>query len=1160
MHKRPPVEEYRPEPDGSVVFMQTKTSSVYLNDANEEATAQIRLWGVTPSGHSITLLVNDFKPYMYVDLPPVISDRSIVSALKAYLQSMFPDDRGYFVKGVEHVKRRNIMGYMPEGEGYMDLLKLEFSSPKFVAKARDALEDGVITNGLQCPTYEGNVLYTMRFMADIELSGCQWVRCPAGTVRRFVTFPEAAYDPTEDNGVRYRTSLGFECMDYKRLEPISFSVKGNLGRWRWLSYDIEACRERPGFCKATEDRVSQVCFYLFEQGRGCIYRKAFCLVPQGKSCDPIAGVDLETFEDEVLMMRAIRKFMLECDFDFLTGWNVDKFDNPYMMRDRPHALGGKAFRIEISDLGRVSNKSSYIRNTTLKSKAYGTIKSTEMVCAGRSCYDGYMHTRLRERLGLRSYGLNNVAEVVLKKNKVDVPHWQIAILQNGTDAERARLTYYCMVDAELPMSILQKRMALENGAEQARVTGIDFAELLGGEGRKTYAKLLRLLPLYGMTVPSTSPIQNDETTQGGLVFVPLDGYYVKCPIATLDFMSLYPSIMKEKNVGYDSYCSLAWAREHLQETDYNVPPGDNVTYCFVRAHIHYSIMAKMVHDLLEARKAAKAEMKLEQDPARKAVLNARQIALKLCCNSVYGFFKAYYLCNKHCMDAVTAWGRDMLMLTRDLICGYFTPEHTRAIHDVIAPRAMNFVYAYMQDQPDVYSDLDLEHTRAWRINMMIYYRRDIVDVPATLIYGDTDSVMINFGEMSNERCWYLGERAAFLATAHFGAPNELECEAIKNPAVMIKKKGYIVREREWATDKGKVKVQGETSKRRDNFPLVANLQGDCAKLLLRDASDGGPDVLGAIRLVHQTCKRLLECRVDIRDLILSSTFSKTLEEYEEGGTHPAHVELWKKKQARAHITGEYLESTGDRVPYVIMPEVNSGTRKAKKYTRVEDPEFCMKAGRYPDPLWYLEQLKNPLLRLFSPVFTGDLSQWVTPEIRKDSLIQHIYRTRQAGLDGKLIYAKEQVTQKISNSKQRLHRLMAHKILFEGPHMRVRVHRSIRMEQDLQNQEGSAKTSLTAYVVKRSRCMSCMNHLPVGSAQPLCTKCRPNQQSYYMKLISKYSNTQQQYNAAWTRCQRCQGSLHTKVVCGNRDCDNFYRRISLTVDLEDIGHQLKRFEI
>ena len=1390
LYMRPRASDFRVESDGSVLFMQTKTTTTHVPaTADENPYSELRVWGVTESGHSLVLLVRDFKPYFYVKLRDHMNPQWIVRDLNKYLGEEYPKEitGDLFVFHTECVYKKNIMGYVPPEEDTLNLLKIRMSAPRYLAKARDALEDGVVTDGHTCQTFEANIIFTMRFMVDISLSGCQWVSLPTGSFKQLTQGKERS---------NLRTSLVFLCTDYTQIVPISPKVKGELAPWRWLSYDIEACRYQPGFPKAEEDPITQLCFVLEEEGKGIIWKQAYCLAPAGQSCSEIYGVNLCVYptNQEPQMLLDVRQFILDCDPDFFTGWNIDKFDNPYTFRDRP-----RVFQIwkQVSDISRDADKVTLVINKTLTSRAHGTIKSTELVCEGRSGYDGYMHTRLIERtLGLRSYGLNNVAIVVLENDgKVDVPHWQIPILQQGTDADRAHLTHYCMVDAELPLQIMHKRMAMENGAEQARVTGIDFCQMLGGEGKKTFSKLLRVIKDKNVTVPSSAPTENDEETMGGHVFPPKRGYYVKKPVVTCDFASLYPSIIIAYNISFDTICSLAWARANLKPTDYRIPPYiENPTYCFVRSHIHLGVMAELEYDLLAARAEAKVDLKNEKDPKKKAVLDARQLAIKLCANSGYGFFKAHYISNKNCMEAITAWGRYMIELTEKVICEHFTPEHTRYIYQ-IAPTAMNFVMAYMLNylnedatgktkKPTYagYSRSDIENVSWWRVAMMIHFKRDIVDEPAELIYGDsvthdtpclllnvetgarfidtidnlihgkweirsdgkqvgvvshdirvwtekgwtairqiirhrvnkriyrvlthtgvvdvtedhslldtnankisavecavndtlllhayppfedkhcrkdldeyvrcdtqgklgaatsyylmrslgynvlidtrqdnpdiyqltgslgkpvenahqikritdvthlyqggdqyvydletenhhfqagvgqmivhnTDSVMVAFGEMPNERAWYLGERASFLATCYFERPNELECEAVKQPAIFIKKKGYIVRERLWGSDKGKIKVQGETAKRRDNFLLVANLQRQCAEILMRDASEGGPDVIAAIELVHTTIKKLLMCKVDISELVLSATFSKTLQQYKEGGTKPAHVELWKKKRDRAHITGEYLESTGDRVPYVVMPapSTKTGVCEVKKWQRVEDPEYCMRNGLYPDPLWYLEQLKKPLIRLLSPVFTGDITEWITPQNRHHPLLEKIFEDIQTTLQGERMHTQEHITAKIGSSKKKLAKMMAYRILFEGAHARVRVFKSVRKEAEQQKKNNTeGKGTLAGFVSKGLRCLKCMNIIHSNQhsiSKALCRECLPHHSTIYYDALQKYNHKERLFNAAWTRCQRCQGSLVKEVICGNRDCDNFYRRIALQVDIEDIVEKLNRF--
>ena len=72
-----------------------------------------------------------------------------------------------------------------------------------------------------------------------------------------------------------------------------------------------------------------------------------------------------------------------------------------------------------------------------------------------------------------------------------------------------------------------------------------------------------------------------------------------------------------------------YAPEDITET----PNGD----IFVKAHKKKGILPLILEELLGARKRAKQELAKATDPFEKAVLDGRQLALKISANSVYGF-------------------------------------------------------------------------------------------------------------------------------------------------------------------------------------------------------------------------------------------------------------------------------------------------------------------------------------------------------------------------------------------------------------------------------------------------------------------------------------------------------------------------------------------
>lgn len=117
-----------------------------------------------------------------------------------------------------------------------------------------------------------------------------------------------------------------------------------------------------------------------------------------------------------------------------------------------------------------------------------------------------------------------------------------------------------------------------------------------------------------------------------MVIEPTRGFY-KEPVATLDFASLYPSIMMAHNLCYSSLVPKHKRHEHNPEDITETPNGD----LFVKPSKKKGILPMILEELISARKRAKNELAKATDPFEKAVLDGRQLALKISANSVYGF-------------------------------------------------------------------------------------------------------------------------------------------------------------------------------------------------------------------------------------------------------------------------------------------------------------------------------------------------------------------------------------------------------------------------------------------------------------------------------------------------------------------------------------------
>src|SRR5882672_7726437 len=237
-------------------------------------------------------------------------------------------------------------------------------------------------------------------------------------------------------------------------------------------------------------------------------------------------------------------------------------------------------------------------------------------------------------------------------------------------------------DAYLPQRLMDKLMCFINYTEMARVTGVPFNFLLSrGQSIKVLSQLYRKANDDGYVIPSmksegmdvlwfhvrfSNPrLGSDEQYEGATVIEPKRGYY-DVPIATLDFSSLYPSIIQAHNLCYTTLLNKT-AIEKLglkKDEDYIVTPNGDM---FCTAKVRKGLLSQILEELLGARKKAKRELAVETDPFKKAVLNGRQLALKISANSVYGLTGAT-VGKLPCLaiaSSTTSYGRQMIEKTKE---------------------------------------------------------------------------------------------------------------------------------------------------------------------------------------------------------------------------------------------------------------------------------------------------------------------------------------------------------------------------------------------------------------------------------------------------------------------------------------------------------------
>lgn len=147
---------------------------------------------------------------------------------------------------------------------------------------------------------------------------------------------------------------------------------------RTLSFDIECCGRKGIFPVPEEDPVIQIASLVVDQLGSIISKNIFTL----KSCAPISGAEVYSFEDEGDLLNSWRDFFVACDPDVVTGYNIVGFDIPYLV-DRARALGLERFPL----LGRIAESKSIVKKTTFSSAQSGVRDTFDITMEGRVIFD-----------------------------------------------------------------------------------------------------------------------------------------------------------------------------------------------------------------------------------------------------------------------------------------------------------------------------------------------------------------------------------------------------------------------------------------------------------------------------------------------------------------------------------------------------------------------------------------------------------------------------------------------------------------------------------------------------------------------------------------------------------------------------------------------------
>jgi DNA polymerase delta subunit 1 len=681
---------------------------------------------------------------------------------------------------------------------------------------------------------------------------------------------------------------------YNDPVPIAFVPTDEIYPIRICSFDIEVASPDGRFPKSErpENKIISICTTTRNMKTGATSASVHALETYTEIPDT-ANLIQCMYPTEAELLEGFRDFLVRDKPAITTGYNTHGFDWGYIF-DRIDMVCGMTSRAAY--MSPILHHRCQLRTKTFSSSAYGTYTSRYPEIPGLTDMDLYQY--VKKTMKLPQYGLGYVARHVLKnQDKAPLSIKEMNACWYSGEPDRRRLIHmYCLQDTVLPLMIWASQCILPSVIEMSRVTYVFLTDLFSrGQSFKVLSQLFIFARNRGYALDTLPDYSKLNTYQGATVLQMEPGFWQD--VAVLDFASLYPSIMRALNLCYTSW---------VKDPEFEQLPG--WTYRRVQTGLGEicfqstvpGILPLMLEVLGASRSQAKKAMRASKTDEERAIYDARQKALKVSMNSIYGFMGATigaYSCPP-IAATVTAYGRHLIAETKRL------------------------------------TELKFQGAR--------------------VIYGDTDSVMIKFDNIPPTDSGYrqvyalANQIADMISNAFHPGIIILENEKVYRVVIMLKKKKYVALSQETPEKKVKLDVKGVMMVRRDFSPFQQDLFSRIIHILLHEQN-----LIKTFSVLRERFEELLAGNIPLDDLTLTRQLRG---EYKNPNLPQKRVA--DKIDSRNPGSGP---KPGDRVAFI---PIRMQGKNRPLYERVECVEYVKKNKLLADYGHFIKSFKTSMGDLF----------------------------------------------------------------------------------------------------------------------------------------------------------------------------------------------------
>lgn len=662
------------------------------NTFEENETLGIRIFGLTPKNESVYIMVNDFHPYIYLELPRLPNEmawsRSLIEQLSKKLDDAHGKERPIRKQYVKMKKLYYAKGHFNDDGKYEDVdfpfLKCYFSCESHRSKFANrygnstfsykpiTLPGGLkFTGNLALKAHELKADPVLQFMCEMNIKPSGWFKCIARRIKDDLKLSRCVFEFETTCRRLIKQPDGQGTMSVPNFVDLN---RDNVARPLILSFDIEVNSSNPNVAPQSgvpDDKVFQISCVLGRNGDPeDKYEKYILSLRKHRSKEAsliqsAVGDDIKIleFETEADLLVGFTEFVADKDPQLICGYNIFSFDIPYMYARAVLTKVDRTFD-QLSSITDIHAKETKVE---WSSSAFKNQSFVFLDAPGRIWVD--MYPIIQRDYKLENYKLKTVSDLFLGQTKD--PLTPKGIFRHFREFQPEGLSIvakYCVKDAELVIKLFEKLQQWIGLCEMSNTCNTPLFYLYTkGQQIKIFSQVYKKCLIDHLVIDTSSFVVNpNDNYTGAYVFTPVPGVYDM--VVSFDFSSLYPSTIIAYNIDYttlvppddekipDDKCHVIEWEDHCgceHDTTVRKSKPKNIVcgaHRFRFLKEPEGVLPNLLKNLIAARKNTRKQLeKLEKeveeckDEEEKAtikrvitVLDKRQLAFKVSANSMYG--------------------------------------------------------------------------------------------------------------------------------------------------------------------------------------------------------------------------------------------------------------------------------------------------------------------------------------------------------------------------------------------------------------------------------------------------------------------------------------------------------------------------------------------